>query len=89
MTMIEVMEGITKRNEGEELIEKLDKIVGSSFYNIRFGLVPARGSFTLIAESDYEFEDEYGYPVEDYEKELHRIINHLLVSAIYLNKGGY
>ena len=59
MTMVEVMKGITKRNEGEELIEKLDKIAGSSFYNIRFGLAPAGGSFTLIAESDYEFEDDY------------------------------
>lgn len=86
MTMIEVMNGITKRNEGEELIEKLDKIVGSSFYNIRFGLAPAGGSFTLLAESDYEFTDEYNDPVEDSEKELHIIINQLLVSGIYLNR---
>lgn len=40
-----------------------------------------RGSFTLIAEIDYEFED-----VEDIEKELHRIRNHLLILAIYLKK---
>lgn len=85
ITMVKIF-NVMKREDGENLIKRLKELTGTSFYNLEFILSPAGGSFDIYVQSDYEFTDEYDDLVEDSKKELHSIVNSLLISGIYLNR---